>query len=199
MPDIHRLRHMHRWFGRVGLAIGSTFQAQAAGAQDVWSQTSVLDVRTGSVRSGIALDLSAGRYALEDGTMVELSDWYRPRFLDLNILFLTEIQPSFGAIWGFSTGETGQKYTIDPGLWVGFVYRADLDDNQALTVSATTLLGGALQEQSCVAFYTILNDFAQVNCRLAASPLPPEETLPFLVSERGAIETTFSLRYEIRF
>lgn len=196
IADIHRLRHLHRWFGLIGLVISSAFQAQA---QNVWDQTFLLDVRVGSVRSDIALDLSAGRYALEDGTMVELSDWYRPRFPDLNILFLTEIQPSFAAIWGISAGETGQKYTIDPGLWVGALYRADLGRNQALTVSARTLLGGAFKERTCVAFYTILDDFAQVNCRLAASPLPPDETLAFLVSEQGSIETTFSLRYEIRF
>jgi hypothetical protein len=82
---------------------------------------------------------------------------------------------------------------------MGFLYRADLGRNQALTVSARTLLGGALQERSCVAFYTILDDFAQVNCRLAASSLPPDETLDFLVSEQGSIEAAFSLRYEIRF
>ncbi|ARU01152.1 hypothetical protein LOKVESSMR4R_01839 [Yoonia vestfoldensis] len=199
MPAIKRFHHLQSWVGLILLVLQGLIPATAAWGQGLWERTSLLDLRAGSVRSDLARDLSAGRYALEDGTMVDLFDWYRPRVTDLNILFLTELEPSFALIWGISTGETGQKYRIDPGLWLGVFYRAELAENQVLTFAARTLLGGAMQERPCVAFYTILDAFTQVNCRLAASTLPPQDTLQFLVNEPGSIETTFSLRYEIRF
>ena len=161
-----RFHHLQSWVGLILLVLQGLIPATAAWGQGLWERTSLLDLRAGSVRSDRARDLSAGRYALEDGTMVDLFDWYRPRVTNMNILFLTELEPSLALIWGISTGETGQKYRIDPGLWLGVFYRAELAENQVLTFAARTLLGGAMQERPCVAFYTILADIPQVACRL---------------------------------
>lgn len=162
-------------------------------------RTFLLDLRAGSVRSRRARELSYGGYELDDGTYVDFADWYTPRFPEMNLLFLTAVTPSFGLTWGLSTGERGEKYRIDPGLWLGFVYRYDISARQTLSLSAATLMGGNMREQTCRAYYRVIEDFATVNCRLAASTLPPAQTLQFLERNSGRRESRISLRYEIRF
>lgn len=180
--------------------VWSTFiMTPHAFAQDFLEDTFLLDVSIGSSRSQIARDLSFGGYELSDGTPVDFSDWYTPRFPDLNFIFLTQLNPSLGLSWGFSLGERGEKYRIDPGMWLGFVYRRELSRQSSLTFSALTLVGGNFRERACVGDYGEIGGIQQVNCRLAASLLPPPETLQFLVNEKGFRETRFSLRYEIRF
>jgi hypothetical protein len=61
------------------------------------------------------------------------------------------------------------------------------------------MLGGDFREKSCFGFYKTINAEAEVNCRLAASILPPADTLKFLVSEPGYREARVTLRYEIQF
>lgn len=180
--------------------VWSTFiMTPHAFAQDFLEDTFLFDVTVGSSRSQIARDLSFGGYELSDGTLVDFSDWYRPRFPDLNFIFLTQLNPSLGLIWGGSLGERGEKYRIDPGLWVGFVYRREIGVQSSLTFSAVTLVGGNLRERACVGDYGAIGGIQEVNCRFAASPLPPPETLQFLVNEKGYRETRLSLQYEIRF
>lgn len=165
----------------------------------ILDRTFLLDLRAGSLRSRRARELSVGGYELDDGTPVDFADWYTPSFPEMNLIFLTAITPSFGITWGVSTGERGEKYRIDPGLWLGFVYRYNISPRQTLSLSASTLVGGDLREQPCRAFYRVIDDFATVNCRLAASTLPPRETLQFLERKSGRRESRIQLRYEIRF
>lgn len=159
----------------------------------------MLQVRRGSSRSRLVEQMSMGGFELDDGTPVEFARWYTPRFPEMNLMFLTAVTPSFGVTWGLSTGERGQKYTIDPGLWLGFVWRRQLGPRSSLSLSASTLMGGNLREQTCRAYYRIIEDFATVNCRLAASTLAPEDTLSYLVHRSGLRESRVSLRYEFRF
>jgi hypothetical protein len=170
-----------------------------ADAQGFIEQTYLLDVTLGSKRSQIVEALSYGGYELSGGTRVRFSDWYDSGFVDLNIRFLTQIDPAFGLTWGFSTGQSGEKYTIAPGIWIGAIFRAGLTANSSVTFSATTMLGGNLRERACLADYGEIGGIARVNCRLAASVLPPAETLDYLVREKGSTETAFSVVYEVNF
>jgi hypothetical protein len=190
-----------KWLQKTAIVFvcSTSIWAPCAFAQDFLENTFLLDVSIGSSRSKIARDLSFGGYELTDGTPVYFSEWYTPRLPDLNFIFLTQLTPSFGLSWGFSLGESGEKYRIDPGIWLGFIYRHEITRQSSLTISALTLIGGNLQERSCVGDYGEIGGIQQVNCRLAASTLPPAETLQFLVNEKGYRETRFSLRYEIRF
>jgi len=172
---------------------------QHVAAQDLLEQTYLLNVKTGSGRSQIAKALSKGGYQLADGTKANFSDWYRPKFPDLNFLFLTEITPSFALTWGLSSGERGEKYQIDPGIWLGFIYRATLNEYSSLTFSGVTLIGGNFRERACVGNYGEIGGIQSVNCRLAASILPPAETLDFLINESGSREMRFSISYILKF
>lgn len=190
-----------KWLQKTAIVFvcSTSILAPRAFAQDFLENTFLLDVSIGSSRSQIARDLSFGGYELSDGTPVDFSEWYTPRFPDLNFIFLTQLNPSFGLSWGVSFGENGEKYRIDPGMWLGFVYRRQFTRQSSLTFSALTLVGGNFRERACVGDYGEIGGIQPVNCRLAASFLPPAETLQFLVNEKGYRETRFSLRYEIRF
>ena len=167
-------------------------------AQEFLADTFLLDVSLGSARSQIARDLSDGGYELSDGTPISFSQWYDASFPELNVLFLTELTPSLGLAWGLSTGERGEKYRIDPGIWIGFIQNYDLSRNSRITISALTLLGGNFRERICIGDYRDIGGIQAVNCRLAASLLPPTETLDFLVRESGFMETRISIRYQLK-
>jgi hypothetical protein len=178
------------------------FSAPSAAVADlnkIAERTFLTDIRVGSSRSNIAVALSNGGYELADGTPVDFRDWYSPRRDDLNVLFMTVITPNLGLQWGASLGERGVKYRINPGLWLGVVARHELGARSSLTFSAITLLGGDFREQTCVGDYGDIGGVQEVNCRWAASILPPEETLAFLVNEPGRVDERYSLRYEFRF
>lgn len=168
-------------------------------SQEFIEKTTLLDISFGSGRSQIAKSLSVGGYELADGTQIDFKNWYRSDFPELNLKFLTEINSSVGVIWGFSSGERGEKYRIDPGLWLGFIYRNQLTENSSLTLSGITLLGGDFEERECRADFGAIGGIQSVNCRLAASALPPEKTLDFLVEESGFNETALSIRYQMDF
>ena len=189
---------MGRSRGYQSLAV-SVFAAQPVYSNQVLENTALLDVSMGSRRSQIAKSLSRGGYELSNGTEISFKDWYRPNILDLNVKFLTTINDSFGVVWGFSSGEKGEKYQIDPGMWFGFIHQSQLSNNSSLTFSAITLFGGDFREQSCKADYGAIGGVQKVNCRLAASTLPPVETLEYLVDESGFEETHFSVRYQLGF
>lgn len=180
------------------LLISLCLGTQPVTAQEFLEDTFLLDLSLGSARSQIARDLSDGGYELADGTPVDFSDWYDTAFPEINVLFLTELTPSLGLAWGLSTGERGEKYKIDPGIWVGFIQNYDLTRNSRLTISAVTLLGGNFRERSCIGNYGDIGGIQSVNCRLAASLLPPTETLDFLIRETGVIETRISIRYQLK-
>ncbi len=180
-------------------ASGAMSAASAQSAQSLLAQTFLLDARTGSSRSALARELSQGGFELSDGTPIDFASWYSPRIPEMNLTLLTALTPSFGVIWGISTGERGEKYRIDPGLWLGFVYRYDITPQSTLSLSASTLIGGDFREKTCQAFYAITAQEETVNCRLAASVLPPAQTLQFLKRRSGLRETRATLRYEYRF
>lgn len=161
--------------------------------------THLIDLRTGSRASDAIRSAGDVSYELADGTPVDLRDWYRTTIPEISVEFLTELSDNFGLIWGFRSGESGEKYRITPGMRIGFIYQARPTRNSTLSVSVTTQLGSVLSEDSCVADYGDIGGIQTVNCRLAASTLPPEETLKYNLRARGRDEGLIAVRYQIRF
>ena len=180
----------------LGLILGN---ASAMQAQDFWENNFLLDAHVGSNRSAAARELRIGGYELADGTYVDFGDWYTPQFSDLTMLFLKQVSPDFGIIWGLSSGENAPKYRIDPALQVGFVYQYQLSEGAIFSIKATYPLGGRLQEKTCVADYGEIGGVQKVNCRLAAGLLPPEETLGYLVKIAGETDAVITVNLTIRF
>lgn len=158
----------------------------------------LLDLSDGSDRAARVRSASRGGYALSDGSPVRLRDWYEPELPDLTLRLMTEMSEGFGITWGVSTGEAGRKYRIAPALHLGFVLQDELFQNALLTVSGSTLLGGNLTERSCLGDYGEFGAMA-VNCRLAATMLPPEETLNHLLDRSGWRSSWLAVQFEYRF
>lgn len=159
------------------------------------SDTHLLDVYLGSSRSDQVSAVRTGSYELAGGEVIRFDDWYAPDIPDLTILMLTELSDDLGLIWGVSFGERGEKYQIDPAVHLGLTWQLRLSDSATLTTSLHTVLGGRLRESTCSADYGTFG-IAEVNCRLAASLLPPEETLDFLFDTPGWQESRVSIRFE---
>ena len=168
-------------------------------AQSFAETTHLIDVRAGSDLTQKVRKISYGGYELSDGTPVSFSTWYTSNWTDLSLTWITEINRNFGVYWGLSTGESGPKYRIQPGLKIGFLLQSEITRSGTLSLSATTILAGMLTENTCIADYGAIGGVQTVNCRLAASTLPPAETLQHLFNDPPSDKIDMVLRYQLRF
>lgn len=169
-----------------------------AEAESFLTNTRFVDARIGVGFSETMRRYARGGYELSDGEQIHFRDWYASDWKDLQATFLTSLDEDLGLYWGFSTGESGEKYQIEPSIRIGFLSRFDLSERESLSLSATVVLGGSLKEKPCTADYGVLGSGVSVNCRLAASVLPPEETLKYLFYQEPE-RVRVSFRYTFRF
>lgn len=168
----------------VDMAQDSELSATAAALADGWYDESAATRITG--------------YELADGTWVPFANWYRTDWPDTRVDMLTQFGEDFGLLWGFSTGERGEKYTIDPSLRIGFVAQAHPSTNSLLSLTVRAIAWGELNEKTCEGDYGDIGGVQTVNCRLAATFLPPEETLQYLAHaepNRLHISLTYSASF----
>ena len=170
-----------------------------AQAYEVIEQTYVVGVKQGTPLSERVFRLGFGSYELSGGGNVDFRRWYGQKWTEMRIDLMTQVSKGAGILWGFSTGEWGQKYRIAPGFKIGVILQTELSPMSSISISFTTLLGGRLREKSCVADYGDIGGVQEVNCRLAASPLPPAETLKYLVNMKPPDRNWVGLRYLARF
>ena len=149
-------------------------------AQDGLISINLVDIGQGSGLSQAAADLGVGGYELADGTWTSFHQWYHTDWPEVHVEFMTQMSDDFGVLWGLGTGERGEKYTIDPSMRVGFIAQAHPTQNSVLALTVNTILGGSLAEHPCEADYGSIGGVQAVHCRLAASHLPPAETLQYL-------------------
>lgn len=157
-------------------------------------QTNLVAVQSNSALSQLAAGLRQGGYETAGRGYVSFDDWYRARLPNLNATWLTQLTPQGGLLWGLSTGESGQKYRIAPSLTLGWMQHHQLSANSVVSWRMSTVVGGAMRERPCVADYGSIGGIQTVNCRLAATPLSPQETLQYLVKRAPAERFAFSLR-----
>lgn len=162
-------------------------------------KTHLIGVQQGSALSREISGLRGQGFELSNGDWVGFDRWYSTHWQDLQMTWMTEINPRWGLIWGLSTGERGPKYQIDPSLQLGFLFQQPLSKHSAWSVRATTRLGGRLKEKTCLADYGDIGGVQTVNCRLAATELPPEETLKYLLNEAPRDRMEIALRYVRQF
>jgi hypothetical protein len=111
---------------------------------------------------------------------------------------MTQLQEDFGILWGFSTGEWGEKYRIQPAFKLGAIIQHRFSPRASISLSATRYFGGEFQEKSCVADYGQIGGIQAVNCRLAASTLEPAQTLQYLYRSKP-LESWVGLRFQLAF
>lgn len=156
--------------------------------------TYLYEVQQGNDLSSVTYSASLGGYELSNGDWVSFRNWYKTDWKNLQLTMLTEMSENLGIIWGFGTGEKGDKYQIDPSLKLGFVYQAPITQRLVFDMNASIIVGGKLSEQSCTADYGAIGGVQQVNCRLAASTLAPEDTLNYLYNQYSGERVSAMLR-----
>lgn len=161
---------------------------------DSWvDSTHLIELRQGSPLSQKASQLRSGSLELAGGESVGLRGFYDAQWKDVHAMWMTQVTENIGILFGGSTGERAQKYTISPSLKLGVLFQARPSPNLLLSFRATKTLGGSLREKTCTADYGEIGGVQKVNCRLAASTLDPAETLQYLVYQRPLYRQDLSL------
>jgi hypothetical protein len=185
-------------FAQDAAALGASARHHLKNASFVES-TYLVGLQQGSYLSRAARNLRSGGFELSGGGSVLFNDWYKTRWTDVTITWMTQVNENFGVLFGASTGERGKKYTIGPSLKLGVVMQTQAGKNALLSLRATAMLGGDLREKSCTADYGEIGGVVAVNCRLAASTLPPDETLKHLLKEKPHNQSEISIALTWRF
>lgn len=206
---LHRVRRFGRRLGKalcgaLALSAGVVMAAEdwaamAAANAAVFKQTQLIEVTQDSDLSRKLGQFRSGGFESSQGAWVSFHSWYSTAWKDTGIAWMTQLTPHLGVIWGGSTGERGEKYTIAPSLKIGAVFQAEPLKNTVFSIRATTLLGGALKEKSCSADYGDIGGVQEVNCRLAASTLEPAATLKYLLNDKPYNQNQILIQLTHRF
>ena len=183
-------------FASLLLIVCTITPAQAA---DWLASTHLVELRQGSPLSLKAGGSRSLRYDSSEGAEISMNRWYSARWIDFHVGLMTQINRNLGITWGFSTGEKAEKYVIAPSWKLGFVYTTPIHKNGLLTFSGQRVFSGRLKEKSCEADYGEIGGIRRVNCRLAATPLTPEETLAYNFNEKPTDRIFLSLQYRRSF
>jgi hypothetical protein len=158
----------------------------------------LIGIYQGSGLTAMAQGLENGGYELSDGTWVSFDKWYHSDWVDLRFEMLTQFSDNFGIIWGASTGQQADKIRIDPSAKLGVIFQQQPTPSTVLSLTVSSTLFGNLSESPCIADYGAIGGIQSVNCRLAASPLPPADTLKYLVNAAPS-RLSVSLSFRGRF
>ena len=160
----------------------------------------LIELSADSLLSRYAAALRWGGYELAGGQFQSFDAWYGVRGLpDIHMSWLVPVSANWGWIWGFRTGERGAKYSIAPGLKLGWVYDTAVSSQSRLSVKATTVLGGRMVERPCSSDFGEIGGLRLVNCRLAASTLTPEQSLGYLINLPPPDRYQVSVQYQYSF
>lgn len=182
--------------GLLALVLGSPVAAQSF---SIVEETAILNIQQRRAMTMKAQQLGNGGYELSGGSYISFAKWYEPKNPDLQVDFLTQLSPNAGILWGFSTGEYGEKYVVQPSFKLGFILQHPFNDFSRISLSMTRLMAGGLKEKSCTADYGEIGGVQAVNCRLAASTLEPSSTLQYLANIRAQDRNWLSIRYQMSF
>lgn len=194
---IRRADHRHRsvrGLPAAAFCVACLLVAPGASAQEFLEDAQMVDLRV-SANSYRTDRLESGGGILSDGTPYSFRPWYDGDLADLRLTMFTPTSENFGVYWGFGTGESGEKYEIDPSLKVGFLATEPVGENALLSLSVSVVVGGYLREKTCTADYGAIGGIQAVNCRMAGSPMPPSETLSYLIDRPPGDQVQVTLRY----
>jgi len=198
----HRYIVSAAMLGSMGLACAQSLPAHGfmAYAPPPSQKTHLIAIQQGSALSRTVASIRNEVYELDDGSPLYMKDKYKTSWQDLQLTFLTELNPQLGLIWGFGTGERGPKYKIEPSFVLGSTYLKKLDSSSFFNIRLTYRMGGRLKEKPCLTSRPRLGLInTPENCRLTNSILPPEETLKYLLNESPRDRMVFAVRYVKQF
>lgn len=149
-----------------------------------WGSTDLVGLGFETSQSLFVRSAAQDGFELSEGGAVDLNGWYSPKAPNISATFLTQVAGDLtgdlDVLWGAALGEVGEKYRLGPEVTLGLAMRRKLGRYGVVQLDVYGQYGGALREVACIGDYGALGGEQSVNCRLAASILPPEETLAFL-------------------
>ena len=164
-----------------------------------WSATHLIEVKYDADHTNWLSQARVGGFENSQGSWVSFRPLYDNKGLrNTSLAWMTQVSSSLGFIWGVGTGERAAKYVITPSLKLGAIYQTQLSKNSLFYVKGSTVLGGQLREKTCIGNYDLEGE-QEVNCRLAASFLPPAETLKYLYRERPNNHSQVQLQFSAQF
>ena len=101
------------------------------------STTALIDAQIGQGHSQTVYSTSLGSYELESGEIQSMRPFYKTSWRDARLVALSQVLPNVGVIWGASTGERGDKYTIHPSLTLGLSGAMDFGSQSTLPPAET--------------------------------------------------------------
>lgn len=189
-----------------GVRLGISFVIALCGliprialCNELFRNTHLIELSQGSQLSQVMRASQIGGFETANGKWISFKEWYSTTWTVSQFTLMTQMTSEFGIVWGASTGEYGQKYTIDPSLKFGLVVRKQIDKDSSIAFKATAIIGGWLREKSCTADYGEIGGTQKVNCRLAATTLSPNDTLQYMYNMRPLNPYLFLLEYRITF
>lgn len=199
-----------KWVMSTCLLAGSTLASAADWSVAQWpgalsgagsgdKSTHLVEVHQGGVLSRRMSDLRIGGYDTAQGQSVDFGHWYTTRWADARVGWMSQLNPNWGLLWGFGTGERAPKYSISPSFKLGLLYVTRPTRDSQFILRGTTSVGGNLRERACTGDYGAVAGVQQVNCRLAASTLAPADTLQYLNRASSSERRTLSIEYRIQF
>ena len=168
-------------------------------AESLLQSTYIINIQENMRFSQTITQLGLGALELSQGEVRRFEPWFKPKWTDLRLDFMTQVNDRFGLLWSVSTGERGQKYRVDPEFRAGLIVQFEPVPQRFLSFLYTRSLGGALRELPCVADYGEIGGEQKVNCRLAGSALAPDETLKYLVKIKPRDRHWYGLRVRFQF
>lgn len=196
-------RFVWSWLGAVLLgAVLATATPISASAQDDERSLTLIDIHQGGGLSDLVQFLSNGGYELsgagQDGTPAfqSFGPWYNTYWRNFTLGWLLQLDQDDGITFGLSTGEHGEKYTIQPSVELGLIKQWHPRSNATLSLSLSTNLWGHLSESTCTGDYG--DGPVLVNCRLAADPISPSASLNYLLNQdpsRLVVRLTYSVDF----
>ena len=163
------------------------------------AKTQVVNLSFDGYNSSTVRQAARSGFELSGGRPVDLARWYSPRFPNLTAVFVTDIGQGVSILWGGSLGEVGPKYRLGPSGLLGVTLQRPLGRFSRVIFQLYGQYGGALRESHCIGNYGDLGGEQTVNCRLAASILPPAQTLEYLWNTAPVAQGVMKISYEFRF
>ena len=127
-----------RAFGKVACPLVSLCSPIPVTAQSFLEDMELIGVGVGGL-SSLADSFSRRSGGLSDGSRYSFSRYYSSDVPDLRITMLSPISRNLGIIWGLGTGESGEKYHIEPSLKIGFLAARPVGRSGLLSFSVSTV------------------------------------------------------------
>ncbi len=184
---------------KIAAVVGLMVASSHAAAFDFIRDTYFVNAKQGSELSAKVSAFRNESFETAGGRNISFDKWYYTKWTDAHVDFITQLDNNLGITWGVSTGERGAKYRIDPSFKLGIMYTTEVQRNVNVSFKAHYRFGGRLTERPCVADYGDVGGVQQVNCRLAASYLSPQETLKYMLNEKPSDAIMISIQLRITF